>query len=85
MKVRLMRLKGSSVVRIPRDMIEQCGLGVYVELTVRGSTVVISAQPLRRPREGWEESFKAMAAASDDALLLPGDLSAESDETEWTW
>lgn len=39
----------------------------------------------RSPRQGWEESFRAMAAAGDDAPLWPDDLANEWDETEWEW
>jgi antitoxin MazE len=38
-----------------------------------------------KPREGWDESFRAMAEAGDDKLLLPDDLPNEFDDTKWQW
>lgn len=82
MKAKLVRIGNSRGVRIPAKVIEQCGLGEQVELTVEGNTVVIA--PARKPREGWEKSFSAMAEAGDDELLWP-EFPNEFDEKEWTW
>ena len=83
MKARLVRIGNSQGVRIPKTVIEECGFGSEVEMAVRGRTVVIAAA--KAPREGWDEAFRAMAAAGDDAPLMPEGLSEESDRTEWTW
>ena len=83
MKLPFVRIGNSRGVRLPRAFIEQAGLGEKVELTVEAGAVVIRAA--RKPREGWEESFKQMADAGDDEPLLPDHLSREWDESEWTW
>lgn len=82
MKAKLVRIGNSRGVRIPAKVIEQCGFGEQVELRVEGDTLVIA--PSRRPREGWEASFRAMAEAGDDELLWP-DLPNAFDKEEWTW
>ena len=82
MKTRLVAIGNSQGVRIPKAIVEQCGLSGEVEMTVHGKSVVISAS--RAPREGWDEAFAAMAAAGDDEPLLPDHLSEEADD-EWTW
>ena len=82
MKTALVRIGNSKGVRIPKKIIEQCGLGEHVEMTVQGNTVVIA--PGRKPRDGWEDSFRAMSAAGDDEPLWPDYMSSEADE-EWTW
>jgi antitoxin MazE len=43
-------------------------------------------RPLQHPRQGWEEQFRAMAAAGDDQLL-DGDVATLSswDDEEWEW
>jgi antitoxin MazE len=55
---------------IPKRVLQQLGLVDQVELRVEGEALV-----LRRPRvtsrEGWAEASKAIAASSDDALVLP--------------
>jgi len=69
-------------VRIPKAVLEQTGLKDEVDLEVRGSELVIRAA--RKPREGWAEAFREMAARGDDELLDPETMS-EWDRTGWTW
>jgi antitoxin MazE len=83
MRTHLVRIGNSQGVRIPKRIIEECGLAEQVELRVEGSSVIIT--PARAPREGWDEAFARMAEKGDDVLLLPDDLKNEFDETEWEW
>ena len=83
MKARLVRIGNSQGVRLPKAIIEHCGFRDEVELEVRGRTLVVAST--QAARRGWDEAFKAMAAAGEDILLLPEVLSEENDESEWTW
>ena len=83
MRTQLIRIGNSQGVRIPKSVIEQCGLSGEVDMTVSGNTVVIA--PARRLREGWAADFAATADARDGAPLLPGNLSSGWDDAEWTW
>ena len=83
MKAELIRIGNSQGIRIPKPLIEQCGLGKRVELTVKDNVLTIS--PERAVRAGWEDAFEAMAATGDDAALLPDDVTSDWDETEWEW
>jgi antitoxin MazE len=84
MKTRLVQIGNSRGVRIPKPLLEQCGLLEEVDLSVEDDAIVIKASA--EPRAGWDESFKAMAAAGDDALLDPdAPLGTEWDEDEWQW
>ncbi|MEQ9643648.1 MAG: AbrB/MazE/SpoVT family DNA-binding domain-containing protein [Alphaproteobacteria bacterium] len=83
MKVAVVRIGNSQGVRIPKPVIEQCGFGSEVELEVRGNTLVIA--PVRTLREGWDESFRAMAEAGDDQSLWPEDVVNRFDDEEWEW
>lgn len=83
MKVNLVRIGNSKGIRIPKPVLEQCGLRDQVELTVKDNVLVIA--PARPVREGWDDAFKVMAAAGDDGMLLPEDMSREWDEGQWEW
>ncbi len=83
MRASIVRIGNSRGVRIPKPVIEQCGFGSRVEMTVAGRSLVIRAA--RRPREGWAEACKAMAAAGDDAPLLSEETPNEWDNAEWIW
>ena len=84
MKARIVRIGNSRGVRIPKPLIEETGLDGEVEIRVQDDSIVIS--PLRRPRAGWQEAFKAMAARGEDSLVH-GDQTGASDwdEEEWEW
>jgi antitoxin MazE len=81
MKVPLVPVGNSRGIRIPKAVIEQCGFGDTVELTVERNRVILT--PGSRLREGWEEAFRAAGPSDSDELLLAG--SNRFDEEEWEW
>ena len=82
MRARIVRIGNSRGIRIPKAVIDECGLGDIVELSVEHGSVVI--RPAELPRQGWDEAFKRMAEAGEDALLDP-ELATEFDALEWQW
>ena len=82
MKARLVRIGNSRGIRIPKPLIEQTGLGDDVEMVVQGNALVIS--PVGRPRSGWGEAFRAMAAQGDDERV-DKDRPTRWDADEWQW
>jgi antitoxin MazE len=84
MKAQLIKIGNSRGIRLPKAVIEQVGLETEVELDVRADEVVIRPAK-KKPREGWAESFKAMAAAGDDVLLDEPLPPTQFDEEEWQW
>jgi antitoxin MazE len=83
MKTQLVRIGNSRGIRIPKPLIEQCGLRDMVELRVQNDCLVIS--PERKPRQGWEEAFRAAGRAIHDELLLEAAEPSEFDRKEWQW
>ena len=57
MKTELVRIGNSRGVRIPKPLIEQCGLTKTVELRVADDCLIIS--PARQPRQDWDDAFLA--------------------------
>jgi len=82
MKARIVRIGNSRGLRIPKPLIEQTGLGEDVEIMVRGNTLVICSAT--RPRAGWSDAFRDMAARGDDKLL-DQPRATGWDEDEWRW
>jgi antitoxin MazE len=82
-KVDLIRIGNSQGVRIPKAMIEECGLGQRVEMRVESGSLIIA--PAKAVRSGWDEAFRAMAERGDDRALFPEDLEHSFDDTEWEW
>lgn len=83
MKTSLIAIGNSRGVRIPKPLIEQCGLADEVEMVVRDATILIHAP--RQTRSGWAEAFAQMARAGDDALLDPQAISNRWDAEDWQW
>ena len=83
MRTALIKIGNSQGIRIPKPIVEQCGLRGEVELEVRRGALVI--RPSRRPRQGWEDAFKIMAANGDDTLIAPEIQATEWDNEEWEW
>jgi antitoxin MazE len=83
MKTELVKIGNSRGIRIPKPIIEQCGLSDRVDLRIQNDCLVIS--PERKPRQGWEEAFRAAGSSIDDELLLEGVKQSEFDRKDWRW
>lgn len=82
MKTELIRIGNSRGIRIPKPLIEECGLGETVELRVQNDCLVVSAS--RKPREGWDDQFRAAGSPTRSELLLNiGSNSFDADEWQW--
>jgi antitoxin MazE len=83
MRVELVRIGNSRGIRIPKPIIEQCGLGSTVRLRVDHDRLIVS--PDRAPRQGWEEAFQAAGTAAKDRLVLDSMPPNRFDVEEWEW
>ncbi len=84
MKTNIVRIGNSKGIRLPKPILEQCGLEDEVELEVEGNRLVVRSA--HAPRSGWDQAFAAMAKKGDDTLLDQDTrLATEWDETEWRW
>ncbi len=84
MKAALIRIGNSRGVRIPKAILEECGLQDEVDMEVREDHLVIRAAT--KPRMNWDEAFRRMGERGDDALLDEDSLPPTKWETtEWEW
>jgi antitoxin MazE len=80
----IVRIGNSRGIRIPKALLDQCNLGSTVELEVQDGSLVV--RPAERPRLGWDEAFRRMAAQGDDELLDRESIGqTDWDATEWEW
>lgn len=83
MKAQIVKIGNSQGIWIPKPFLQQSGISDEVDIEVNGSEIIRS---LRSPREGWEDSFRRMAAKGDDRLLdeesLPTQSSWDEEECE---
>jgi len=83
MKATLIPIGNSRGIRIPKPIIEQCGLSEEVEMDVRDRMILIHAP--RQPRSGWATAFMRMSRAGDDKLLDGEPVPTRWDEEDWQW
>ena len=92
MRTRIIRIGHSQDIRIPKQLLEQTGLGPEVELEVQGQRIVIRA--VRHPRADWAESIiRAQAEATpedeeeEEAWLREMNAMGPTDfeRYEWEW
>lgn len=81
MKAAIIQIGNSQGLRIPKPILEQCGLHNEVELEVRNRELIIKAPS--HPRKNWEKAFAAMARKGDDQS--GGFIQNQWDEEEWEW
>jgi antitoxin MazE len=79
MRSRIVQIGNSHVVRLPKRMIAQAGLGEDVDLRVEGDHIIIATP--RRARAGWAEAARRAHKAGDDRLESNG--STRFDLTQW--
>ncbi|MCY7407499.1 MAG: AbrB/MazE/SpoVT family DNA-binding domain-containing protein [Alkalinema sp. CAN_BIN05] len=77
----IIKIGNSQGIRIPKLLLEQCGLRSEVEIGLEGDHLTI--QMVSHPRAGWAEAFARMAENGD--VLFDEYASTEWDENEWEW
>ena len=82
MRAHIVPIGNSKGIRIPSSLLKLCHIQSEVDLTMRGSDIVIS--PLRKkPRSGWENAFQAMNQNKEDRLIISDRL--DLDLKNWKW
>lgn len=81
MKALIVKIGNSHGIRIPKPLLDQCGLEREVELEVQNNALVIKAR--KQTRKNWENAFKKMSKNNDDQLIetIPSDW----ENGEWEW
>ena len=82
MRGRIVRVGNSRGVRLPKPLLEEAGLQEEVEIHAEPGRIIIESAS--RPRAGWAEAARAMAAREEDGLLDAPTPTA-FDAEEWTW
>ncbi|WP_263971219.1 AbrB/MazE/SpoVT family DNA-binding domain-containing protein [Leptolyngbya sp. PCC 6406] len=81
---RLIKIGNSQGFRVPKPLLDQCGIVGDVEIHIQTNQLVI--RPIHHARQGWDTHFVAMADAGDDVLLDGDTLLPTAWESQgWQW
>jgi antitoxin MazE len=84
MNLELIDIGNSKGIRLPKPVIEACGIEKFMQLIIEDGKIIIS--PLKSLRAGWNEAFKKAgldesSSASTEFSQIPNDF----DHNDWTW
>ena len=82
MRASIVRIGNSRGLRIPKVLLEECGIRDAVELSVVDGRLIV--QPVPSVREGWAAAARTMAERGEDHLIDPQTPTA-FDKAEWEW
>ncbi|MGJ3245838.1 MAG: AbrB/MazE/SpoVT family DNA-binding domain-containing protein [Elainellaceae cyanobacterium] len=66
-KTHIVKIGNSKGIRIPKTLLEQLNFKDKVELEVQHNQLIVRSPS--KPRQDWDEQFRAMARRGDDQLL----------------
>jgi antitoxin MazE len=78
MRTSLRKVGNSRGVIIPAALLAACEMGDEVDIRLEGKNLLIS--PIKAPRAGWFDGYKAEADVEPFASLPDDDLNEE-----WVW
>ena len=82
-KLKVVQIGNSQGIRLPKPLLEQCGIRKEVEVEAIEGVIVL--RPIKKKhRKGWDEAFSEMSKHGDDKLLM-AECSTEFDESDWQW
>jgi antitoxin MazE len=80
-RAKLVRIGNSKGLRLPKAVVEACGLENDVLLEARRGRLIV--KPAAAPRRDWDQRFQRVRARPGDALIETPPSSW--DRTEWEW
>lgn len=82
-KLKVVQIGNSQGIRLPKPLLEQCGIRREVEVEAIEGVIVL--RPIKKKhRNGWDKAFQEMSRQGDDQLLM-GEGGSEFDRSDWQW
>ncbi|MEI7669320.1 MAG: AbrB/MazE/SpoVT family DNA-binding domain-containing protein [Pseudomonadota bacterium] len=82
MQIDIIAIGNSKGIRIPKAMLEQCGVAEHVDIEVENNRLIIT--PLSPKRAGWASAFENSHTTKPDEIFEEM-LANAFDESEWEW
>ena len=82
MQFSLISIGNSKGFRIPKNILEECGITDTVNANIINGKLIISAD---HPRAGWQKAFQLADTTPIKEDKTFASISNEWDQTEWQW
>ena len=82
MIIDIVKIGNSQGIRIPKSILQECGITKKIDLEVKGHDICL--KPVN-PRVGWEKAFKKMRDNEDDQLLIDDTIDLDNEGEDWEW
>lgn len=83
MRTAIRKIGNSQGVLIPKLMLAETGLDVDVDISVENGAIVLRPIQDHKPRVGWAEAAREIAANDADVPVWPEFANAEDAELKW--
>lgn len=84
MNLDLIDIGNSKGIRLPKPVIEACGIDKHLQLVIEDGKIIIT--PLKSLRAGWNDAFKKARADKPDSVVSEfSEISNDFDQNDWTW
>lgn len=83
MRTAIRKIGNSQGVLIPKPMLAETGLDADVDISVENGTIVLRPIQDHRPRAGWADAAREIAAHGADVPVWPEFSNAEDAALEW--
>ena len=80
METSIIQIGNSKGLRLNKQLLEQYQITDKVEMILEKDQIIL--RPIKKVREGWDESFREMNANSDDQILID-DIFEDEEFEEW--
>jgi len=80
MEVSIIQIGNSKGLRLSKTILDKYQINEKMEMILENDHIIL--RPLKEPRKGWSEVFKAMHYAGEDQLFIDDVLTDENFE-EW--
>lgn len=82
MILNIVKIGNSQGIRIPKNLLKECGISGKVDVEVKNHNLFI--KPVNT-RKDWEKAFKKMHEEKDDKLIIEDNVDLDFVNGEWEW
>ena len=85
MKIQIIKIGNSKGIRIPKNVLNDCGFDNSAEMLVKDNKLILS--PVKKSRKGWEKAFETASKKKTKDKVLEDfeNMTDQWEEKEWKW